>query len=88
MIYSTSASRNQVGESRLRVTRLLFATAAGVIFAFAGFSWTTRAHAQEDIASCEDKCSNDQKQCIHNESSEELCDYDYKMCKKACSEKK
>jgi hypothetical protein len=52
------------------------------------FASLNRAHAQESSVSCEEKCSIDQKQCLYNGSSEELCDYDYKMCKKACSEKK
>jgi len=65
------------------------AKAAVLIFAVAGclnFASMNRARAQE--VSCEEKCSIEQKQCIYNQSSEELCDYDYKMCKKACSEKK
>jgi hypothetical protein len=65
------------------------AKAAVLIFAVAGcvtFASIDRARAQE--VSCEEKCSTDEKQCLYNGSSEELCDYDYKMCKKACSEKK
>lgn len=90
MIYSAPASHERHRSSRLRFMWLLFAImAAPAVFAVTGFNVTTRAYAQEqDTASCEDKCSKDQKQCIYNESSEELCDYDYKMCKKACSEKK
>lgn len=67
------------------------AKAALFIFAVAGclsFAAIDRARAQESSVSCEEKCSTDEKQCIYNGSSEELCDYDYKMCKKACAEKK
>jgi hypothetical protein len=90
MIYSAPESHKQLGGSRSQFKRPLFATmAAAAILALAGFNLTTRAYAQEqDVASCEDKCSKDEKQCIYNQSSEELCDYDYKMCKKACNEKK
>ena len=66
------------------------AKAAALLLAVAGclyFAGMNRTHAQESV-SCEDKCSIEQKQCIHNQSSEELCDYDYKMCKKSCSETK
>jgi hypothetical protein len=67
------------------------AKAAALLLSVAGclyFASMDRARAQESSVSCEEKCSIDQKQCIYNGSSEELCDYDYKMCKKACSEKK
>ncbi len=67
------------------------AKAAALMFAVAGclnFAAVDRARAQESSPSCEEKCSIEQKQCIYNQSSEELCDYDYKMCKKACAEKK
>lgn len=66
------------------------AKAAALLLAVAGclyFASMDRTRAQESSVSCEEKCSIDQKQCIYNGSSEELCDYDYKMCKKACSEK-
>jgi hypothetical protein len=39
---------------------------------------------QQTQAQCFAKCDADEKQCIYNQSSEELCDYDKKMCKKAC----
>lgn len=48
-----------------------------------------RAQAQEtQSVSCEDKCYHDKKVCLYNQSSPELCDYDYKQCKQACTEKK
>jgi hypothetical protein len=64
---------------------------AAAILMLAGFNVTAGAYAQtsqESVASCVEKCSGDEKQCIQNGSSEELCDYDFKMCKKACSENK
>lgn len=67
------------------------AKAAAFLITVAGclsFASMNRAHAQESSVSCEEKCSVEQKQCLYNGSSEELCDYDYKMCTKACSEKK
>ena len=60
-------------------------------FMFAGFagnlSLTTAAFAQQQSpADCAAKCDADEKQCLDNQSSEELCDYDKKMCKKACAQ--
>jgi hypothetical protein len=91
-VNSGQASGERHGSSRwqfgLHIDCRLITVAA--ILTLASFNVTTRAYAQseEDVASCVDKCSKDQKQCIYNQSSEELCDYDYKMCKKACNEKK
>jgi hypothetical protein len=45
-----------------------------------------RASAQEAQA-CEEKCKIEQKQCLNNGSSEELCEYDYNQCVKACGAK-
>ncbi len=65
---------------------------AFAILAFVGcvsFVSTERAQAQEaQSVSCEDKCYHDKKVCLYNQSSPELCDYDYKQCKAACAEKK
>jgi len=62
------------------------------ILAFAGclnFASLDRARAQEaQTMSCEDKCTHQKKVCLYNGSSPELCDYDYKVCVKACSEQK
>jgi hypothetical protein len=44
------------------------------------------AQAQQTQAECIAKCDADEKQCLNNQSSEELCDYDKKMCKKACGQ--
>jgi hypothetical protein len=44
------------------------------------------AQSSQDTASCIEKCKADEKQCIRNGSSEELCEYDSKGCQKACSE--
>jgi hypothetical protein len=65
--------------------------AAALMFAgFAGnVNLTTSAFAQggqQSVAECSAKCDADEKQCLDNQSSEELCDYDKKMCKKACAQ--
>ena len=55
-----------------------------------GFNITSRAYAQttQSPADCVEKCKADEKQCLNNGSSEELCDYDSKACQKACTESK
>jgi len=58
--------------------------AAAILLLAGGFNITSRAYAQ-DSASCVEKCKADEKQCLHDGSSEELCDYDSKACQKACS---
>ena len=58
--------------------------AAAILLLAGGLTITGRAYAQ-DTASCVEKCKADEKQCIHDGSSEELCDYDSKGCQKACS---
>jgi hypothetical protein len=42
--------------------------------------------SQETQAECTAKCDADEKKCLDAQSSEELCDYDKKMCKKACGQ--
>jgi hypothetical protein len=73
---------------RLRFVHLLsdhpITVAATVLMLALGFNFPSNAYAQ-DIASCIDKCKSDEKACLHNGSSEELCDYDSKQCQKACS---
>jgi hypothetical protein len=62
---------------------------AMLVFA-SSLSITSIANAQTDPesqAACEEKCSNEEKQCLNAQSSEELCDYDYKQCAKACEKK-
>lgn len=63
-------------------------TFAGSLFA-GGLSVTTSvvAKAQESSAECMKKCKADERNCLDAQSSEELCDYDRKMCEKACEEK-
>ncbi|MGO9236174.1 MAG: hypothetical protein ACLP4V_19650 [Methylocella sp.] len=61
--------------------------AAAISLLAGGFNITGRAYAQ-DAASCVEKCKADEKQCLHNGSSEELCDYDSKACQKACNASK
>ncbi|GEM_PF-2407756 len=62
-------------------------TFAGFMFA-GSFTVTPRAFAEEKVspADCAAKCDADEKKCLDAQSSEELCDYDKKMCKKACGE--
>jgi hypothetical protein len=79
---------------RLRFVHLLsdhpITVAATVLMLAVGFNFPSKAYAQssQDTASCIDKCKSDEKVCLHNGSSEELCDYDSKQCQKACSEGK
>jgi hypothetical protein len=61
--------------------------AAAILMLGGGITMTRSAYAQ-DTASCIDKCKAEQKQCLHNGSSEELCEYDSKQCQKACSQGK
>ncbi|HTV33375.1 MAG TPA: hypothetical protein VME69_09805 [Methylocella sp.] len=60
--------------------------AATILMLAACFNIPSKVYAQ-DAASCIDKCKSDEKVCLHNGSSEELCDYDSKQCQKACKEK-
>jgi hypothetical protein len=79
--------------SRLRFVHLLsdypITMAATILMLAVGFSIPSKVYAQasQDTASCIDKCKSDEKVCLHNGSSEELCDYDSKQCQKACSAK-
>lgn len=79
---------------RGRFVRLLSyhpaAVAAAILILASGFNMTSRAYAQpaESPADCVANCKAEAKQCIHNGSSEELCEYDDKMCQKACTESK
>lgn len=66
---------------------------AAALLLFAGYgamlSSAPSAYAEEtklSPAECAAKCDADEKQCLDNQSSEELCDYDKKMCKKACAQ--
>jgi hypothetical protein len=62
------------------------------ILVFAGclnFASTDRARAQEaQTISCERKCTNVKNKCHNDGGTDEMCDYDYKVCKKDCSEQK
>jgi hypothetical protein len=62
--------------------------AAALMFAgFSGnFHLTTAAFAQQSQAECLAKCDADEQKCLDAQSSEEMCDYDKKMCKKACQQ--
>jgi hypothetical protein len=57
---------------------------AAAILVLAGGITATRSAYAQDSASCVEKCKADEKQCLHNGSSEELCEYDSKGCQKAC----
>jgi len=79
--------------SRLRFVHLFSdhpMVTATVLMLAVGFNFPSKVYAQssQDTASCIDKCKSDEKVCLHNGSSEELCDYDSKQCQTACSEGK
>ncbi|MCI0465603.1 MAG: hypothetical protein L0Y57_01125 [Beijerinckiaceae bacterium] len=64
--------------------------AAGAVLMFAGClslanSAQAQAPAEEPAMSCSDKCTYEQKKCLAQLSTEELCEYDYKQCEKACA---
>ena len=83
--------RESVARSRVRLILDRPTWVAITLLAFVGClncASVDRASAQEtQSVSCEEKCSIEQKQCIQNQSSPELCDYDYKQCEKACEAK-
>lgn len=60
---------------------------AAAVLMLAGGIMATHSAFAEDTASCIDKCKADQKKCIHDGSSPELCEYDAKGCQKACEGK-
>jgi hypothetical protein len=65
----------------------LIGVAAAILLLAGGFNITGRAYAQ-NTASCVEKCTTDEKQCLHDGASEEMCDYDKKQCQKTCGESK
>lgn len=79
--------------SRLRFVHLLsddpIAVAVTVLLLAVCFNIPGKVYAQssQDTASCVEKCKSDEKTCLNNGSSEELCDYDSKQCQRTCSEK-
>ena len=89
-----SDAEDQVNARTRRLLSAHLIGAAAAIFVLAGGVTITRsAHAQatqqaQSPADCVEKCKADQKQCLSNGSSEELCDYDSKGCQKACNESK
>jgi hypothetical protein len=94
---SSRRASDAEGQVKARARRLLSAHiigAAAAIFVLAGgVTITSSAHAQatqqaQSPADCVEKCKADEKQCLYNGSSEELCDYDSKGCQKACNERK
>ncbi len=80
-----SSGRASTAEGRVANRRMKL---AGALFMVAGgFAVNSGAYAQasQDAASCVEKCKADEKTCLNNGSSEEMCDYDSKGCQKACS---
>jgi len=69
-----------------KLTRHLPLAAAMLVMA-GGYLAPRFAYA-EDAASCIDKCKAEEKKCVHDGASEELCDYDSKNCQKACGGEK
>lgn len=63
---------------------------AAAVLMLAGLSVTSRAYAQasQDVAACTEKCKADETKCLNDQGSEEMCDYDFKGCKKACGDTK
>lgn len=61
---------------------------AAAILVLASGAMATRSAYAQDASSCVEKCKAEEKQCLNNGSSEELCDYDFKGCQKACTESK
>lgn len=74
------------------VCRAALAAAFLMFASFAGYSaLTSSANAQtgqqaQSPAECAAKCDADEQKCLDAQSSEELCDYDKKQCKKACGQ--
>lgn len=52
---------------------------------------TTSAQAQTppdaQSATCHENCAKEQAKCPELQTSEEMCDYDFKQCEKACDKK-
>ncbi|HTV33074.1 MAG TPA: hypothetical protein VME69_08220 [Methylocella sp.] len=81
---TTTRARSAVGALSL-INWLGLTGAFAALTLFVGsVALLSPAHAQEDAASCVAKCKAEYKQCIHDGSSQELCDYDSKQCQKAC----
>jgi hypothetical protein len=74
------------GPVRLVLNRAAWAAIA--ILAFVGclnFASTDHARAQE-TRSCTDQCYHEEKVCVYNGGSDDMCKYDRKECLKKCSE--
>jgi hypothetical protein len=67
--------------------RIRVAVAAAALMLAGGFTISRSAYAQ-DATNCVEKCTTDEKQCLHDGASEEMCDYDKKQCQKTCGESK
>ena len=81
---TTISSKRASGALRLIYGPGFMGSFAALALFMGGSALVSSAHAQ-DAASCVAKCKADEKQCIHDGSSEELCDYDSKQCQKACA---
>lgn len=79
--------------ARWRFVRLLSGdplTMTMAILMLAGcLNIASSAHAQTatDPASCLENCDKEQAKCPELGTTEEMCEYDYKQCKKACEGK-
>ena len=77
----------KVSNIRGAITERHVKVAVAALVLAGSFSFGRPAYA-EDTASCIAKCKAEEKQCVHNGSSEELCEYDSKGCQKACGGEK
>jgi hypothetical protein len=90
MIYVSSGGAQDASPRTIRPflspkIRIAAAILMSAALMFAGsLSVTKSAFAQESEADCVKKCEADEAACLNAQSSEELCDYDKKMCIKAC----
>jgi len=75
-----------VGNLNLRLGPITMAAAVLILAGYLNIPSNAYAQSSQDTASCIEKCKADEKQCVNNGSSEELCEYDSKGCQKACSE--
>jgi hypothetical protein len=59
---------------------------AAAILMLGAFNGVGGAYAQTnpDPAACTEKCKAEETKCLNAQGSEEMCDYDLKMCKKEC----
>jgi flagellar basal body-associated protein FliL len=88
---SNNCNRESTSRRRVRLVLLQVWVVIAIlaVVGYLNFASADRARAQEaETMSCKEKCTHQEKVCLYNGGSEEMCDYDYKVCKKACDEQK